>query len=59
MSKESYTNLIVELDRVLSTLRGFWLEASGDTDKEKWRKRLDDSLDERLRLMKLRDKQLS
>ena len=40
--------------RVLSLLRELWLEASVN-DKEKMRVRIDDALDERLRLMRLRD----
>ncbi len=50
-----YLKLIVELDRVLSMLRCLWLEAASEADRSKWRVRLDQSLDERLRLMRCRD----
>lgn len=50
-----YVKLIAELDKVLDTLRGFWMEAKNDEERKKWRLRLDQSLDESIRLMKCRD----
>lgn len=45
--------LIAEMDAgLLKTLRQYWIDARDPKDKEKWRKRLDDSLDERIRLMR-------
>ena len=41
--------------RVLSLLRELWLDAKDDATKTKMRGRIDDALDERLRLMRLRD----
>lgn len=56
MAVNSHAKTIEELDRVLiSTLRNLWVEARDPKEKEKWRKSLDDALDERLRLMKSRD----
>lgn len=56
--KAEYIRLIEELDRVLDTLRGFWLEAKTTAETAKHRNRIDALLDERLRLMGLRDSSL-
>jgi hypothetical protein len=53
--KEEYIRLIAELDRQISQLRGFWLSSSTPEEKTKWLNLLDESLDERLRLMRCRD----
>lgn len=50
-----YIKLISELDGVLSGLRDLWMNAATDSDKTKWRVRIDEMLDERLRLMRCRD----
>ncbi len=47
--------LIMEIDRVMATLRSLWMNARSSTEKEKWRSRIDQALDERLRLMRIRD----
>lgn len=52
--KHEYVNLIRELDGALSMLRQGWLDAVA-ADKPKWMAKLDSMLDERFRLMKLRD----
>lgn len=53
-----YIDLIAQIDRVLSMIREFWLAANHPGEIAKWRDRLDQSLDERLRLMRLRDASL-
>lgn len=53
--ESEYIKLIAELDKLLSTLRKFWLEAKTPEDISKWYVRINESLDERLRLMKRRD----
>jgi hypothetical protein len=51
-----YVKLISALDEtVLSVIRKNLDEAPTDSEKKKWQKQLDDSLDERFRLMKIRD----
>ncbi len=51
-----YVNLIAELDKTLSMVRGWWMEArEGDPKRVEARKRLDELLDERKRLMGARD----
>jgi hypothetical protein len=52
---QEYVNLIKQLDGVLSTLHEFYMNSKTKEDKAKWRIRIDESLDERLRLMKCRD----
>ena len=52
--REEYKRLIGEVDKTLSMLREGWMSAL-DHERAKWRERLDAMLDERLRLMKLRD----
>lgn len=54
MNKD-YIKLIEELDKTLSMARGCWIDARSTDDKRKWYKRLDELLEERSRLMKLRD----
>ena len=53
--EQEYIKLIGELDRVLSTLRDFWMNSKTPEEKTTWRIRIDESLDERLRLMRCRD----
>jgi hypothetical protein len=51
-----HVKTIAEMDAVLlHSLRKSWLEAKDPKEKEKYMKKLDSALDERLRLMKLRD----
>jgi len=52
--KEEYIKLISEHDKLLSTLRKNWTEAKG-VDKTNWMNKINSSLDERIRLMGLRD----
>lgn len=52
--KHEYQKLITEHDKTLSMLRRQWIEAA-PADKPKWLARIDAALDERLRLMALRD----
>lgn len=52
---DHYNTLIAELDKTLSMVRGFWMEARCDTERTQSMKRIDDLLDERLRLMRARD----
>jgi hypothetical protein len=54
MNKD-YVKLIEELDKTLSMARGCWMDARSNEDKTKWYKRLNELLEERSRLMKLRD----
>ena len=49
-----YENLLKQLDSILCLMRDEWLEA-GIKNKNKWEQKIDKALDERLRLMKLRD----
>lgn len=51
-----YCRLIESFDStVLSIIRHNLLNAQTDSERQKWKKNMDDSLDERLRLMKIRD----
>jgi len=53
---EDYLRLIVEVDKVLSLVREMWVESSdGSPEKRKHMKRLDELLEERMRLMRARD----
>ena len=54
MNKD-YVKLIEELDKTLSMSRTCWMDARANDEKSKWRKRLDELLEERFRLMGLRD----
>ncbi len=53
--KEHYKVCIENTDSCLSLLRSFWLEEKNLDLKTKWWEKIDSALDERLRLMKLRD----
>lgn len=53
--QNEYLKLIAELDKTLSMVRSIWLDAKDAAEKTKWRVRIDELLDERLRLMKCRD----
>jgi len=50
-----YIKLIEELDKTISMTRTFWIDARTNEDKAKWYKRVDELLEERMRLMNLRD----
>jgi hypothetical protein len=50
-----YIKLIEELDKTISMTRTFWMDARTNEDKKKWHKRIDELLEERMRLMNLRD----
>jgi len=52
--RHEYKKLINEHDKTLSMLRKQWMSAEGQ-DRNKYQQRIDEALDERLRLMKLRD----
>lgn len=52
--KSEYIRLIVEHDRTLALLRKHLLECT-PAHKHEWWERINSALDERLRLMKLRD----
>ncbi len=51
----SYLTLIAELDKTISMVRTYWMEARDDGEKRKTLNRLNELLDERLRLMSARD----
>ncbi len=51
----TYTSLIEEVDKVLSLVRAFWMEARDPGEKTKHRVRLDELLDQRFALMVKRD----
>ena len=53
--KSEYITLIAEHDKTLDYLRSEWID-SLIKDKDKWLNKIDAALDERLRLMALRDK---
>jgi hypothetical protein len=57
--KQNYIELIKELDKTISMVRAFWIEGRDQFEKVKWRKRLDELLDERLKLMNFRDQESS
>ncbi len=52
--KAEYENLIRQLDSLLGLMRTEYLEA-GFKNKKKWERKIDNALDERLRLMNIRD----
>ena len=52
--RHEYQKLIAEHDRTLSMLRKQWMEAE-PKDQPKYMERINAALDERLRLMALRD----
>ena len=45
--RSEYIRLIAEVDSVLSTIRGLWIDATTLAESERWRARLDQLLDER------------
>ncbi len=47
--------LIAELDKMLSMMRGVWIEARDDGERTKSMERINGMLDERMRLMRMRD----
>ena len=53
--QNEYVKLIKELDKTLSMVRALLLESKTPEEKGKWRGRIDELLDERLRLMNSRD----
>ncbi len=53
--KEAYMKLIEDLDKSLKLMTVVWVEAS-PADKPKFDARINEMLDERLRLMNIRDK---
>lgn len=53
--KSHYIKLIEELDKTISMARTCWMEARSTDDTKKWYKRIDELLEERMRLMKARD----
>ena len=53
--QNEYVKLIKELDKTLSMVRALWMESKTPDERGKWRGRIDDLLDERMRLMKSRD----
>ena len=53
--RSEYIRLIAEVDSVPSTILGLWLDATTLAERERWRTRLDQLLDERLRLIRCRD----
>lgn len=53
--QNEYVKLIKELDKTLSMVRALWMESKTPDERGKWRGRIDELLDERLRLMKSRD----
>lgn len=53
--QNEYVKLIKELDKTLSIIRALLLESKTPDEKAQWRGRIDELLDERLRLMKSRD----
>ena len=50
-----YIRLIAETDKVLAEKRALMLSAPTPAEAAKWRKGLDETLEERFRLMKRRD----
>lgn len=52
--KEDYPSWIKEQDEILADLRLEW-KAAKEESKDKWMNRINRALDQRLRIMKLRD----
>lgn len=52
--KDEYIKLIMEHDKTLSLLRSQWMDAK-PPEKTKYMDRINSALDERLRLMSIRD----
>ena len=55
--RQEYEQLICDHDKTLTLLRRQWLEASNPADRQQYYERINAALDERSRLMKLRDEQ--
>lgn len=53
--KEQYDKLIVSHDETINLLRSYWIDAKTPEAKKEHMVRLSAALDERLRLMNLRD----
>lgn len=54
--REEAVVLIAQLDQVLATVRAYWLEASPNSkERRHWLGRINQLLDQRLHLMKVRD----
>lgn len=53
--KEEYMKLIAERDVIISELRDSWMKEENLIEKEKLMRKINKQLDERIRLMKLRD----
>jgi hypothetical protein len=53
--KEEYLKLIEDLDKLLSQARSCWLAYTQPQDKAKWMVSINEMLEGRIRLMKLRD----
>lgn len=53
--QNEYIKLIAELDKTIAMIRTYWMDARDNSEKKKWRIRLDELLDERFRLMQARD----
>jgi hypothetical protein len=51
----SYVNLIADFDQTIGIVRDLWLKARNHSEKAKTAQRLNDLLDERLRLEAARD----
>lgn len=54
--KEEYQQIIEEYDKTLSMLREEWMSEKDKSKALVWIEKINQFLDERLRLMKLRDK---
>lgn len=53
---QAYTTLINNYDKVvMDPLSRFLSESRTDSERKYWRKKIDESLDERLRMMEVRD----
>ena len=53
--KTEYVKLIATMDKTLSLIRKQWEKAPAGKEKEEYMSRINESLDERFRLMGLRD----
>ena len=53
--KEEYIKLIAERDTMIGELRSSWMKEVNLVEKERWMRMINKQLDERLRLMGLRD----
>jgi len=57
--KEEYIKLIAERDVMIGELRVSWMKEENLIEKEKLMRKINKQLDERLRLMKLRDGEIN